>query len=349
VEQPGTKRTLNDVERDILETALDVHRHLNLEDQTKVLLDAAVRMCGAEAGFAFLPGEGANKLVETISTVSRMDPRRRAMTEVDHDSVRRLLGGAAERVVEGPEPFVGQDPGWPEDVSPRFVAVPLRTETDVVGVLLLLAADDGDAKSRVTLHRLLDRSRPALANAVQVAAVKKLVILDDTSQCFNRRHFEESLPEELSRAKRFNSYLSLIFFDLDNLKQVNSRHGHSMGSRTLFEVSLRVRSRVRKFDKLFRFGGDEFVILLPETEWHGALEVAERVRESIAGNRFLVGKISEPEGIKMTASFGIASYPLHARTKEDMVQRADRAMQRIKTGTKNSIAIAEIMGDEDGS
>jgi diguanylate cyclase (GGDEF)-like protein len=340
---------VSDFEHEILETALDVHRHLNLEDQTKVLLEAAVRFCGAEAGFAFLPGDSPDVLAESVSTIPRMDPRRRAMTEVDFDAVRQLIGSTSERVLDGTAPFVSPDTAWPGDDAPRFVVVPLRTATDIAGVLLLQGGASGDEGSRASLHKLLERSRPAIANAVHVAAVKKLVILDDTSQCFNRRHFEESLPEELSRAKRFNSYLSLIFFDLDNLKQVNSRHGHSMGSRTLYEVSLRVRARVRKFDKLFRFGGDEFVILLPETEWHGALEVAERVRESIAGNRFLVGKVSDPEGIKMTASFGIASYPLHARTKEDIVQRADRAMQRIKTGTKNSIAIAEIMGDGDGS
>jgi len=120
-----------------------------------------------------------------------------------------------------------------------------------------------------------------------------------------------------------------------------------MGSRSLYEVSLRVRSKIRKFDKLFRFGGDEFCILLPETEWHGALEVAERVREAIAGRKFLQGLIADPEGIEITASMGIASYPLHARTKEEMVVRSDRAMQRIKNGTKNSIAIAEILGDEE--
>jgi diguanylate cyclase (GGDEF)-like protein len=136
---------------------------------------------------------------------------------------------------------------------------------------------------------------------------------------------------------------------MDNLKEVNSRLGHAMGSRSLYEVSLRVRARIRKFDKLFRFGGDEFCIVLPETEWHGALEVAERVRESLATKPFLTTQQAGGGGVGMTASFGIASFPLHARTKEDLVLRADRAMQRIKSGTKNSIAIAEIVEEPHGA
>jgi diguanylate cyclase (GGDEF)-like protein len=121
-----------------------------------------------------------------------------------------------------------------------------------------------------------------------------------------------------------------------------------MGSRTLFEVSERVRGRIRRFDKLFRFGGDEFCIVLPETEWHGALEVAQRVRESVSARPMLEEPLGRGNGVLMTASFGIASYPLHATSKEELVQTADRAMQSVKRNTKNGIAVAE-MGDAAGT
>jgi diguanylate cyclase (GGDEF)-like protein len=121
-----------------------------------------------------------------------------------------------------------------------------------------------------------------------------------------------------------------------------------MGSRTLYEVSVRVRSKVRKFDKLFRFGGDEFCIVLPETEWHGALEVAERVRDVVASRPLLVRELGGKTGISMSVSLGIASFPLHARNQRDLVQLADRAMQKVKQEGKNAIGIAEIAGDEDG-
>jgi diguanylate cyclase (GGDEF)-like protein len=196
--------------------------------------------------------------------------------------------------------------------------------------------------------RLLHEVRSAVSNARQMQSMRELVIKDDTAHCFNRRHFETCLPEELSRASRFHSPMSLIFLDMDNLKQVNEAHGHSMGSFTLREVSRRIRLKIRRFDKLFRFGGDEFCIVLPETEWHGALEVAERVRDAIANKPFLLGQVENPAGVSMTASLGIASFPLHAQSQRELVELADRAMQRIKRGTKNSIGIAEIVGGEHG-
>ena len=110
-----------------------------------------------------------------------------------------------------------------------------------------------------------------------------------------------------------------------------------------------MRGKIRKFDKLFRFGGDEFCIVLPETEWHGATEVAERVREVISGRAFLMASRGSAGAQPMTASFGIASFPLHARTKEELVQRADRAMQSVKTTTKNAVATAERRKDPDAS
>jgi diguanylate cyclase (GGDEF)-like protein len=184
---------------------------------------------------------------------------------------------------------------------------------------------------------------------MQVRAIRELTIKDDTASCYNRRYFEEFILEEMSRANRFKTPMSLIFFDMDNLKDVNTRLGHAAGSRTLLEVSERVRGKIRKFDKLFRFGGDEFCIVLPETEWHGATEVAERVREAIAGRPFLTATRGPQGAQPMTASFGIASFPLHARTKEELVQRADRAMQSIKASTKNGIATAERRREPDAT
>jgi diguanylate cyclase (GGDEF)-like protein len=242
---------------------------------------------------------------------------------------------------------------WAEGAAPlaadgvRALAVPLRAELDdTVGAIVLLDPSRDVAQA---LAELAHSVRPAVANAMQVRQIRDLTIKDDTASCYNRRYFEEFILEEMSRANRFKTPMSLIFFDMDNLKEVNTRLGHAAGSRTLLEVSERVRGKIRKFDKLFRFGGDEFCIVLPETEWHGATEVAERVREVISGRPFLASTRGAQGAQPMTASFGIASFPLHARTKEELVQRADRAMQSVKTTTKNGIATAERRRDPDAS
>ncbi len=324
-----------------------MHRGLHLKEQFRTLVDVAARWSGAEAAVVYAPADQPDALVPVVSTLAEDDARRGALRSVARERAGEIVGTGPEHGMRGLGPFLLGPDAWPGPAPTASAALAVRGEgSEVVALLLVVGVASEDPTSRAALHALLDAIRPAIANGVRVESMKELIIKDDTASCFNRRHFEESLPEELSRAVRFRSPLSIIFFDLDNLKQVNSRHGHAMGSRTLFEVSARVRAKIRKFDKLFRFGGDEFVILLPETEWHGALEVAERVREAIASTPFLRGLVADPEGVPITASFGIASYPLHARTQQEMIQCADRAMQRIKTGTKNSIAIAEIAGEE---
>jgi diguanylate cyclase (GGDEF)-like protein len=273
-----------------------------------------------------------------------------SLGRVDRLTVKRWLGDG-RRLFEGLGPFAAIAEPDPDPAPAVTLAVPLGEEAEDDGwpALLLLALDQApEAATLARVAELVEVTGAALGNALQVMAMRDLVIKDDTAHCFNRRYFESSLPEELSRAGRFHAPLSLIFLDMDNLKEVNKRHGHAMGSRTLFEVSQRVRGKIRRFDKLFRFGGDEFCIVLPETEWHGALEVAERVRDAIAGRPFLIRELDDPNGVRMTASLGIASFPLHARTKQELVEHADRAMQRIKNGTKNSIGIAEIVGEDHG-
>lgn len=332
-----------------LRAALAVSGHLDLADQLREILSYAVSCGAGDAGFGFVIDPESRSLVCETSTLAESDPRRGGLQRLDPGLVWQNVPDE-ETLLTGLEPLVAPELAWPGTPPGSCLAIRVDSlASESVGLLLILGDAPPVEAARTRIRRLLHLTRRSVANAVQVRAVRELVIKDDTAECFNRRHFEDFLPEEIARASRFRAPLSLIFFDMDNLKEVNSRLGHAMGSRSLYEVSLRVRARIRKFDKLFRFGGDEFCIVLPETEWHGALEVAERVRESIATKPFLTTQPAGGGGLRMTASFGIASFPLHARTKEDLVQRADRAMQRIKGGTKNSISIAEIVEESHGA
>jgi diguanylate cyclase (GGDEF)-like protein len=323
----------------VLAGLLEVHRRLDLPDQLQVLVERAASWTGADACFALGPDEERQALVPVATVRTRgsfdLTGTRIRPTEVrewveageSEGSAADLLGGV---------------------VPASSAMLPLRAEADDAVGLLVVVNPKRTGAELERVRSLVTLARRAIENALQVRAIRDLVIKDDTTECFNRRYFEEFLAEELSRANRFHAPLSLIFFDMDGLKQVNSLLGHAMGSRALLEVSVRVRGKVRKFDKLFRFGGDEFCIVLPETEWHGALEVAERVRVAIAGKAFLADQLGEKGGVKMTASFGIASFPLHARSKAELLERADWAMQRIKNGVKNSIAVAEIVEEGHG-
>jgi diguanylate cyclase (GGDEF)-like protein len=329
---------------EFLEALVGIHQHLEFTDLLQELLERAIEWSGADCGFGLGPGAERTWIVPLASSVAPDDPRFRAFTRLDPASVKKWLNVGVQ-LFEGLGPFASTLVAWPSPPPAYTVAAPVvGTSGEWAGFLLLAGESAPDQQALDRVESLLGRARPAVAHALQVLTMRELIIKDDTAHCFNRRYFEEFLPEELSRASRFRAPLSLIFLDMDNLKQVNSTHGHAMGSCTLLEVSTRIRGKIRKFDRLFRFGGDEFCILLPETEWHGAMEVANRVSESVRSNPFLVKELGG-EGIKMTASLGIASYPLHARNKQDLIQLADRAMQHIKATGKNSIGVAESIGE----
>jgi diguanylate cyclase (GGDEF)-like protein len=180
--------------------------------------------------------------------------------------------------------------GWAEGVFADGVAlaVPLRGNNDVaVGAVVLL---DPAKDATASLTELAQRVRPAVANAMPVRAIRELTIKDDTASCYNRRYFEEFILEEMSRANRFKTPMSLIFFDMDNLKDVNTRLGHGAGSPARSSRSrTRVRGKIRKFDKLFRFGWGRVLHRAARDRVARRDGVAERVREVISqGAPFLM-------------------------------------------------------------
>lgn len=331
----------------LLEACFEVFTRVRLEEQLAALIERAADWAGAAWGVALGPAEEK----DVFEALASRPPRSAAVFEVsrvDGGRLRRWAGGES-RLLDGPGAFEEILDFGERGAPAATLVIPVRNDPGPVGIVLLLGFEGPPADAALErVRRLSESVRQALRNGLHVQSMRELVIKDDTADCFNRRYFETTLPAELSRASRYHSALSLIFLDMDNLKEVNKRHGHAMGSRTLLEVSHRIRSRIRRFDKLFRFGGDEFCIVLPETEWHGALEVAERVRDAIASRALLQRELGDGNGVRMTASLGIASFPLHARNQKDLIERADRAMQRIKNATKNSIGIAEIVGGNHG-
>ncbi|MFQ5878477.1 MAG: diguanylate cyclase [Acidobacteriota bacterium] len=243
----------------------------------------------------------------------------------------------------------GSPSGWTPAVLPapaalrnlaieQVLAVPLPGTGALIGMLLL--ARDRQApppEDRERIDRLVPELLPSLVNAMLVERYRHLIIKDDQTDSYNRRYFDRFLSEEVYRAHRYNTPLSLIFLDMDNLKEVNNRYGHAMGSKALREVARRLIGAIRGSDKVFRYGGDEFCIVLPETDLPGARELAERLRTSLGTRSFLV---DDTPGMALTASFGIASYPEHARTSLALIRCADKAMQRIKSSGKNSIGVS---------
>jgi len=181
------------------------------------------------------------------------------------------------------------------------------------------------------------QARFALLNAERNAHAQNLIYIDDLTKLYNSRYLNVVLDRELKRSERYRNFFSVLFMDVDFFKRVNDACGHLVGSRVLVEVGGVLRTCVRETDTVVRYGGDEFVVLLVETNAEDALLVAERMRRMIEGKSF-----GQDFGlsIRLTISIGIAAFPEHASTKQHLLSMADQAMYRGKDSTRNVVYLA---------
>jgi len=220
-----------------------------------------------------------------------------------------------------------------------ILAAPLISRGRTIGVVEIINKLQGKF-TPADLDILLTLVEPcaiAIENAILFQRTEQLTITDDLTKLFNSRYLNVYIGREIKRCKRHGIPLSIIFLDLDGFKGINDAFGHLAGSRTLSEVGGILAEAVRESDILARYGGDEFVVVLPETPASGALVIAERIRRSIELHTFLA---DQGLAARISASVGIASYPDHALTPEGLIQKADQAMYRVKERDKNGIEVA---------
>jgi diguanylate cyclase (GGDEF)-like protein len=223
----------------------------------------------------------------------------------------------------------------------RIVAVPLFSGERVMGVLEgVREASESRSFTKATLRLLDALALPiasALGNSLRIAEAERLSQTDDLTKLHNARYLRQFLLGEVRRARRYNSSVAALFFDLDDFKNVNDGHGHLVGSHVLMEMAAIILSSVRDTDVVARYGGDEFVVVLPESNVEQAAFVAERVRRKIEKNNFTGGRGLR---LQLTASFGVATFPRHAQSPQQLVANADAAMYEAKAAGKNCLRFA---------
>jgi diguanylate cyclase (GGDEF)-like protein len=169
----------------------------------------------------------------------------------------------------------------------------------------------------------------AMENAKLYEDLRRLAVSDSLTGLFNRRHFWQALERELARAQRYTRPLSLILLDVDGFKKYNDAYGHLAGDETLRELGKLLGRLIRRTDVLARYGGDEFVLVMSDTDRAGAIEVADKIGKAVAAHRFPHGSV--------TVSLGVAAFPEDAPGDKSLVETADAFLYAAKQGGRNTL------------
>ena len=216
-----------------------------------------------------------------------------------------------------------------------IVYLPLIVKNKAIGSLIV-ASRKVNTYSPVQV-RLLERLAYQIAMPVEnsrlYAKAEQKARIDETTGLFNRRHFNECIKQEIERHHRYSGLLSLILLDLDYFKAYNDREGHSAGDRILEVIGGLVNREIRNSDLAFRFGGDEFAIILPQSRVDDSFIVAERVRRRVAGEM-------QKKNIKLTCSLGLACWPADGFTTGEFIDAADKALYHAKEVGGNQTCVA---------
>jgi diguanylate cyclase (GGDEF)-like protein len=222
----------------------------------------------------------------------------------------------------------------------RIIAAPLVAGQRMIGVvegLRTAASRSFSARDTRVLDAVASSIALSLSNSVRIAEAERLSLTDELTRLHNARYLRQFLVNEIKRARRYHTKVSALFLDLDDFKHVNDQHGHLVGSHCLMEVAALLLPSVRDTDCVVRYGGDEFVMILPEAGPEDAAIVAERIRAKVEGHRFTGGRRLK---IALTVSIGAAVFPDNALSPHQLISSADQAMYAAKAGNKNCIRLA---------
>ncbi len=223
----------------------------------------------------------------------------------------------------------------PVNHQPEWIWEPLVVDTRFIGVILAL--DLGKTDLQNSVGRTFNTVATHLAMGVQKSRLDQvtrwLSITDDLTRLPNHRHLRKRFSEEMARAQRYNKDLSVMLLDIDHFKKINDTHGHQRGDQVLRELSARIRSLVRQIDIAGRYGGEEFMVITPETGAEGAFTLAERIRDVIGCRPF-----GENPAVPVTISAGVASLaPGGSYSQEEMIKHADQALYHAKRIGRNRV------------
>ncbi len=262
--------------------------------------------------------EGPDKRLDRIYSVWKEDEVKSTGPITDYDELIKQI------LIKPKEIYISKNEG-------TFTAMPLfLSEKNVVGILAVesLAREDLERFAILSMQFALEMKKVLLYETVE-----RLAITDSLTGLYVRRYFFERLHEEAQRSKRYKFSFALLMIDIDDFKRCNDAYGHLVGDVILRDIAHIMKTNVREIDIASRYGGEEFIILLPETETEGAKLAAERLRKKIEENIFM----AYDEKLKVTISTGISLYPKDTADAKELIEEADMALYAAKRSGKNIV------------
>jgi diguanylate cyclase (GGDEF)-like protein len=317
---------------------------LNLKEVLDIVMGKVKELIKAEAWSILMLDEKTKELVFEVAVGEKGQQVK---------EMRLAMGqGVAGWVAQHQQPVIVPDTATDERFfkgldqrtgfrTKSIIATPLVSRGRLIGVVEIinkLGENPFDNRDLELLQTLTDHAAIAIENARLYEKARRLAITDDLTGLYNSRHCDMFLKKAMEEATKKEKPLSLIFIDLDHMKEVDDTYGHLMGGYALKEVADRIAGEVKAPDMASRYGGDEYVIVLPHKDSRQAAELAESIRKKIEAEPFLTEhKLS----CRITASIGIATYPEHARNTDELFSKADKAMYQVKESGKNRVKLAE--------
>jgi len=176
-----------------------------------------------------------------------------------------------------------------------------------------------------------------MANAMLYKKIEKLAITDGLTKVYNHRYFYKKMEEEAERYRRYGTVFSFVMIDLDYFKKFNDKYGHRAGDNALHTVAQVIKANTRILDVVSRYGGEEFAVILPETDVASAKIVAERIRSAVQETYFPVSNEQPP--VHVTVSIGLATCPQDANEINELIEMADKALYYSKETGKNKVSV----------
>lgn len=284
---------------------------------------------------------GTHKLESYFLNDSKRKEVKKIPFQIDEKPIRNVIKNGKTIVIPASRDIYIENPALnlSKKTPKTTLFAPLSSQGKIVGVIEFINKSGTGfftEEDCLLIDSIKNFISIVIENHVLYEKILELSIIDYPSGLYNLKYFKQVLPIEMERSDRTLKPLSLVFFDLDFFKKVNKNHGHLVGSSVLNKIGDILKKNLRKIDIAARYGGDEFVVILPQVNEANGKIVAERLRKIISNTQF---HARSDLIINITASFGIAIYPKHSTEPEILIELSDKAMYMAKKAGRNGVVV----------